>query len=550
MTQQRFLAAFSLLMAVGLIIIACSQKPQAPPTYIDATSDLFTAAGTCANCHTAQDIQHQNLTLSTSTSWQASMMANAALDPYFQASVSKEISTHPEHREEIEDTCATCHMPMARTEDILINGQPGKILDNGYLNPDHPLFSLARDGVSCAVCHQIEDVNLNNELSFTGQFVVNAVNENKFKPSYGPFRVPPNLMNIMADASGYIPIQSPHIQTAELCATCHTLFTTPITPEGHRSDIQFPEQVPYLEWEASDYTPSISCQDCHMPDLTHPVRLTNIQGPFRTGYSSHTFTSANVFMMNVMQQNNEELGINATPTQLEEALIESTNFLSTQTLELSVTAAHENQHLVVDIAIQSLSGHKFPSGYPSRRAWIHLTALDADGEIIFESGAFEPDGNILGNANDEDPLAYEPHYEIITSADQVQIYESIMIDSDRNVTTELLAAVTYIKDNRLLPSGFDKNRVFEMIAVQGNALADPNFVGGGDMITYQINMSEGIRPVRVIVEILFQPVSFRWIENFRRVDATLVTDFLRFVDTARNQFAVIASQTVEVASEP
>jgi hypothetical protein len=32
----------------------------------------------------------------------------------------------------------------------------------------------------------------------------------------------------------------------------------------------------------------------------------------------------------------------------------------------------------------------------------------------------------VGNANDEDAVRYEPHYEEIQAADQVQIYESVM----------------------------------------------------------------------------------------------------------------------------
>ena len=40
---------------------------------------------------------------------------------------------------------------------------------------------------------------------------------------------------------------------------------------------------------------------------------------------------------------------------------------------------------------------------------------------------------------------------MITDQGQVQIYESLMRDTDGNITYTLLRASTYSKDNRLLP---------------------------------------------------------------------------------------------------
>ncbi len=47
-------------------------------------------------------------------------------------------------------------------------------------------------------------------------------------------------------------------------------------------------------------------------------------------------------------------------------------------------------------------------------------------------------------------------YDQITQADQVQVYEPIIHNTDGDVTHTLLRASGYIKDNRLLPAGFDK----------------------------------------------------------------------------------------------
>jgi hypothetical protein len=73
--------------------------------------------------------------------------------------------------------------------------------------------------------------------------------------------------------------------------------------------------------------------------------------------------------------------------------------------------------------VENLSGHKFPTAFPSRRAWLHFTVHDHGGRVVFESGALRPDGSIVGNDNDADPRRFEPHYAAINSTEQVEIYE-------------------------------------------------------------------------------------------------------------------------------
>src|SRR5438477_2123185 len=97
--------------------------------------------------------------------------------------------------------------------------------------------------------------------------------------------------------------------------------------------------------------------------------------------------------------------------------------------------------LQVEVFVQNLSGHKLPTAYPSRRAWLHVIVKDHEGHTMFKSGALNPDGSIQGNDNDADPTCFEPHYREITSSDQVEIYEPILKDSVGRVTTGLLSAV-------------------------------------------------------------------------------------------------------------
>ena len=96
----------------------------------------------------------------------------------------------------------------------------------------------------------------------------------------------------------------------------------------------------------------------------------------------------------------------------------------------------------------------------------------------------------------------------------MQIYESIMQDPRGRVTTGLLTAVRYAKDNRLLPRGLDKAGAGDDYAVRGDARDDPDFQGGGDRIVYRPPLPAGaIGPFRIEVELLYQPIAFRWAHN-------------------------------------
>ena len=120
---------------------------------------------------------------------------------------------------------------------------------------------------------------------------------------------------------------------------------------------------------------------------------------------------------------------------------------------------------------------------------------------MFDSGAVTDAGLIRGNDNDADPLKYEPHYDEITSPDQVQIYEPILGDASNMPTTGLLFATHYLKDNRLLPRGFDKTTADKDIAVYGGAMQDSNFTGDGDRIRYVVEVPPRGGPYRVDVQL-------------------------------------------------
>src|SRR5260370_38239030 len=102
----------------------------------------------------------------------------------------------------------------------------------------------------------------------------------------------------------------------------------------------------------------------------------------------------------------------------------------------------------MEVLVENLSGHKLPTAYPSRRVWLHVAVRDRNGQAVFESGALNADGSIKGNRNDSDPLQFEPHYQEITSPEQVQIYEPILKHLEGQVTPEIISPIGYFNDNR------------------------------------------------------------------------------------------------------
>jgi len=181
--------------------------------------------------------------------------------------------------------------------------------------------------------------------------------------------------------------------------------------------------------------------------------------------------------------------------------------------------AVRNGRLEAVVSVENLGGHKLPTAYPSRRAWLHVTVRDRSGRAVFESGALNANGSIHGNDNDEDGGRFEPHHAEITRADEVQIYESVMAGADGRVTTGLLTALRFVKDNRLLPRGFDKRTADKDIAVHGDAESDPDFAGGGDRVHYLVSVGDAPGPFTVDAELWYQPIAYRWAMNLAPYDA-------------------------------
>src|SRR5256885_514586 len=284
-----------------------------------------------------------------------------------------------------------------------------------------------------------------------------------------------------------LPPEPAPIRDSALGGACHTLKTQALGPGGKEIGT-FPEQMPYVEWLHSDYPGRSSCQSCHMPEVRENVAVTSVMGPSRAGMRRHEFLAANFFMQHMLKEYRGDLSVTALPQELTNEAARTVVFLQTQSARVSIhNLESTSSGLTMELFVENLSGHKFPTAYPSRRAWLHVVVCDASGRTVFESGALNPDASIKGNDNDIDPLRFEPHYQEITSPQQVEIYEPILKDSAGHVTTGLLSAVGYLKDNRILPSGFNKQSAEKDIAVIGEAAEDPNFNDKGSVVRYSLS---------------------------------------------------------------
>ena len=127
----------------------------------------------------------------------------------------------------------------------------------------------------------------------------------------------------------------------------------------------------------------------------------------------------------------------------------------------------------------------------------------------------------------------------------MQIYEAILGDRSSAVTTGLLTATQYLKDNRLLPRGFDKATALPEIGVFGAARTDQDFASAGDRVRYRVPVS-GAGPYRVEVELRYQSIGFRWASNLESINAPEPAQFVSYYKvTSAGSSVVVASVTAQ-----
>lgn len=531
-------------------------RDAAPPVTADADSAIpapdhdarfesphFSGSANCSGCH--NDLRdEQGATISLGDEWSGSMMAHAARDPLFHAKFASEQQRNPALTSVLSEKCLRCHAPMAVFE-AGFDGQPLTLLeDTGILDPANPYHDQAMEGVSCMACHQIEDApDLGEKASFSGGFSIPTMLESTERVAYGQYALPSE--NLMRNRSGVLPVHSGHMEDSALCATCHELNTPVVDSDGEIvSGHELPEQAVYSEWQQSDFaddgaTPQ-SCQDCHMERAdgvrmaNRPRRLTPVDD-----FKRHRFSGANTVVMDILNKHRAELGV--TSGDMENAIQANREFLQRAADIRIASVKRVGGFVKVKVEVSNRTGHKLPTGFPSRRVWVDFEVLDEDGHELFRSGRMNADGSIAGVDSDDDGSEFEPHHRVISNQQQVQVYESIMGDTDGELTYTLLAGSDYLKDNRIPPAGFDKARATANVAVKGSALKDRDFGSGVDRIIYRVPLAKP-GPLQIRATLRYQPLSAAFLDDlFRDADLPLVARFQRYWEEAELRAETLAS---------
>lgn len=458
---------------------------------------------------------------------------------------------------------------------------------------DSKYGGLARDGVSCTTCHHIEiDEKTPIGHTFTGDFRVGAPDV-----IHGPFAGPQQVP--MEHSLGAKPVEYAKIQSSKICGSCHSVVlpvfdgNKPWVRPGEKKPEIIIEQATYPEWVFSDFrdggaTPQ-SCQNCHMattypgfpetlaskiasiqeasnmPEAENRRPESEIDLKTRSPFARHTLVGLNVFFNLFAQQFPDILGIRIQDPMLGGrgvAPLQTTynsmiQQADTATARVSVNGLKvDHRALVADVQVENLAGHKLPSGVGFRRAFLTFEVLDASGNPVWVSGRAAPTGELVDPAGrplpgeffwksgctpmtaKEQQGFFQPHYEVITGQDQVQIYQELVKDPRGKLTTSFLSLADEVKDNRLLPRGWNPSlelaereglgspklpaadlveRVLpDLPDGRGGHVKDPWYEpkskgglgGGGDALTYAIPLADlgGAQPAGVRVTLYYQAI--------------------------------------------
>ncbi len=638
--DERFLALFNSIKPAALSDV----QPLPPVTHDHAPpspdrSRGFATSDQCMSCHAglvapfgpsmfvpagkSADYGAPGWDVSPHGEWRWTPMGLAGRDPVFYAQLESELRLiRDENRsdpgrakqlsEALADTCLRCHGAMGKKQFELDHpdGSAKFSLDQVFAATGHAdakYGALARDGVSCAVCHRMQPrpqpaddtrpyLQFFLETSITGNFHLGPPGE-----VYGPFKDDELSPYAMEHGTGLKPKHSEFLKSSQLCGSCHTVALPAIDKKlepGHAPDEvcktqtvelfrpfhHHVEQATYLEWLNSEYENEVhptnpkakSCQDCHMAaglkDEKHGIDLPQIRtriaavqdttypdaenlAPhdqltvrFREqGYRRHNFTGLNVFLLELFNQGDDVLGVRKTDfmtgsqQDLGHAVANMARIARDETATVEVKAEREGPNrLTARVVVANKAGHRFPTGVGFRRAFLELVVVQADGgseRVVWASGRTNELGVLVGA--DGRPLPteffardpktgeqrYQPHHEVITSPDQVQIYETLLKNAKGEFTTSFVRGCETVKDNRLLPRGWKKDgpspalagRFLESTYPDPETAKDPRYGdgSGSDEVIYRIDLPAGVDPakLRVRATLYYQAIPPYYLRN-------------------------------------
>jgi MYXO-CTERM domain-containing protein len=414
--------AGAITFVAALVVARAAAGAGTPPGGLAAGSPIETAAG-CKSCHAGFPTEDGKLYMPWDT-WAGSMMANAARDPLYLASLTVAEQDSPGSGA----FCLRCHTPSAWVESRTTPGNGSALNDKD------------REGVQCAVCHRSIDASKPPLSDPMAPYIGNAqlffdVGTRTDVTYYGPYDDSPF-------SPAHMTVADPFLSAADsrLCGHCHQVYN----PGEHLYDASgtdtgrpFPLDTTYEEWQQSSYASGAtarSCQSCHMPEQegAYPVGsgAGNREKPRR-----HDFVGGNDWgpaLLKAAFPGLRDAQYDYTRAAAQENLKQAAR------LEIRSLAAQGAPAGTVDLAIRvtNLSGHKFPTGYADgRRAWVEVAVVDAGGAVDVQSG----------------------HYDDATSElvkdDQLRLYEAVH-GRDGQPQDHIVRHRQILRDSRIPPAGF------------------------------------------------------------------------------------------------
>ena len=192
-----------------------------------------------------------------------------------------------------------------------------------------------------------------------------------------------------------------------------------------------------------------------------------------------------------------------------------------QTATMSVERADvAGGRLDFDVAVQNLTGHKLPTGYPSRRAWLHVTVRDRTAR------------RVRVGRDHADRLDRRATTTTRTRRVRAALHRDprarpgadLRVDHGRSSGR----ADDRTADGRAVPEGqpaaaargFDKTTAETCVQVVGEARARmPTSPAAATSFGVLVDLGAARGPIDIEVELRFQPIAYRWAHNLDAYDA-------------------------------
>lgn len=539
------LRALALTLAVGGLALAGGPVDFTPQGTQPGLQVGMEGPQNCSYCHKGND--SLELEFMPHSSWSGSMMANAARDPLFWAAL--DVANHD--LPGVGDYCLRCHTPAAWLAGRVhkdgaggfVNGQNGCRLLGDHNDPDFTSNDYA--GVTCHLCHRLMPGGPGGQPGFIGNgdlWVDDALECNGY---YGPCRRGPyRYPQAGIDPPPHGWAQSAYHTGSEVCGSCHDV-STPITSvgplrtlilnDGTNTGIPYPIERTFSEWRQSDYADVIfedgfdappplargaTCQECHMRVSNDPLAKACQQNPngSRTGdLPVHEFAGANAWVPGLIKgEYGGEAGLDRD-AELDRTVLRAQEMLTALSASLEMVLdpfLPAGQVLTARIKVENRAGHKLPTGYgEGRRMWLEVRARDGNGQLLWESGAYDGATGVL--TEDAQVKIYEVQQGIWNPASgQCEIATS----SGRKLFHFVLNDCVR-RDNRIPPFGFRGGADLEIRPV--GYLYPETSPGSGrlvnyDLTTYSIPVPLGTPlPVQVTAKLRFQIASKEYLEFLR-----------------------------------